>query len=176
MIIGLIMAIAFPSTVNAKEIFGELAGMSGVESTYISGRFAHNMKQWRSITGSHAINLDKGFSALYIYQCYSQEAVQKAAKILTEYKRSNPDLEEVLRTRESQGVYQIFERFDSEDRLMQMIIWNNEAPNVCEIVVIEWKDGLKREVSFSEDEIMDDLPFQILSYIIEPSGMYILTN
>ena len=29
-----------------------------------------------------------------------------------------------------------------------MIIWNCEAPNLCEIVVVEWKEGLDRSTSF----------------------------
>ena len=30
---------------------------------------------------------------------------------------------------------------------MKMIIWNGESPNLCEIVVVDWKDGLVRKTS-----------------------------
>ncbi len=131
-------------SVKAEEIFAELADIKQVESTYISGRMAHNMPMWRSQTGSHAINFNEGFSSLYTYQCYSVEAVDKARKILRNYLKSHPDMEVVMRTREASGEYVIYERFSKDNRLMQMIIWSSDAPNICEIVVVDWKDGLKR--------------------------------
>ena len=176
-LVAALMTMALPMTVSAKEIFADLAGMNMVESTYISGRFAHNMRQWRSARGNHVMNLDQGFSSMYTYQCYSVEAVEKAGKILKAYLKANPDIEEVLRTNDASGAYQIFERFDSEDRLMQMIIWNNEAPNVCEIVVIDWKDGLKRDVSSCGSEyFLLDFDWGVMTYLPGMSGVINMTD
>ena len=140
----LIFSLIFGMTARADEIFAELADTNSVESTYISGRMAHNMQLWRNITGTHAMNFSEGFSSLYTYQCYSAEAVTKARKILDAYLKKNPDMEIVMRTREASGEYVIYERFSNDNLLMQMIIWSSDAPNVCEIVVVDWKDGLKR--------------------------------
>ena len=49
--------------VSAQDIFADLAGVDNVESTYVSGRFAHNKKLWASSSGQHSIRLDKGFSS-----------------------------------------------------------------------------------------------------------------
>lgn len=129
---------------NAQEIFAELTDMKQVESTYISGRWAPTMPTWRNMTGTHAIDLREGFSALYTYNCYSIESVAKAHKILDSYLKKNSDIEVVMRTREGSSAYEIYERFTPDNRLTQMIIWSSDAPNVAEIVVVDWKEGLQR--------------------------------
>lgn len=131
----------------AEEIFAELSKMPSVESSFISGRFAHNKKLWQNANGSHAMNLSGGFSALYTYQCYSAESIDKAKKILDAYLKKNPDVELVMSTREHSSEYVIYERFDKEDRLKEMIIWDLEGPNLCEIVVVYWENGYVRDTS-----------------------------
>lgn len=139
----LIMAvIAGFGPARAADIFEELAGDSKVESAYISGKFAHNMPTWRSFDGSHAMNLSQGFSALYQYQCYSEEVVNKARKILDNYLKSHPDMELMSRNVRGNEEYSIYERFNSQDDVVQMIIWNKTSKGVCEIVVIDWNKGI----------------------------------
>ena len=132
---------------NAADIFAELTGMDNVESTYVSGRFAHNKKYWYSNSGKHAMDLTRGFSALYSYQCYSEEAVKKARKILDDYLKKNSDVEVVMKTIQGRQEYMVLEKFTSDEKVAQMIIWNSDAPNVCEIVVIDWNKGLERTKS-----------------------------
>lgn len=132
----------------AADIFASLAGDNTVESTYVSGRFAHNMPRWRSRTGNHSIDLSKGFTAMYNYQCYSEESVKKARKLLLDYLKSNPDVEVMMKT--SQGgrngqQYEVYERFLDEDTVSQLIIWSSDAPGICEIVVVDWNKGMKRD-------------------------------
>lgn len=135
------------ATAKAEDIFADLTDLKQVESTYISGRFAHNQKTWQSHSGMRAVNLSDGFSSLYTYRCYSQESVDKARSILKAYLRKHPEMEVVMRTKELAGEYVIYEQFNSDDKLMKMIIWNGEAPNLCEIVVVDWKDGYVRKTS-----------------------------
>lgn len=130
---------------EAQEVFADLAGMNHVESTYVSGRFAHNNQFWRSNSGSHVMDLSRGFSSLYSYRCYSEEAVGKAMEILKKYLKSNSDIEVVMKTTQGLQEYVIYEKFlDDGNKISQMIIWNREAPNVCEIVVINWDKGVER--------------------------------
>lgn len=137
---------------SAQDIFAELAGIDNVESTYVSGRFAHNKKIWASSSGQHSIRLDKGFSSFYSYQCYSEKSVAMAKKILKQYLKDNPSVEVMMRT--SQGVqeYAVYEKFtDDGDKITQMVIWNSDAPNVAEVSVINWNKGLVRTKSKYED-------------------------
>lgn len=132
-----------PVSIHAEDVFGELTGVSGVESTYVSGRWAHNQKTWRSALGSRAIDLSKGFSALYSYQCYSEESVKKAQKILTDYLKKNPKIQVMMRNVQNGQTYAVYERFSDDGKLVtQMIIWNSDAPNICEVVVIDWNKGI----------------------------------
>lgn len=136
---------------RADEVFAGLAEMNSVESTYVSGRFSHNQRYWVSKDGRHSMNLSQGFSALYIYQCYSEEAVKAARKILDGYLKKNPEMEVVMRTREASSEYLVLEKFMTDNKVSQMIIWSSDAPNVCEIVVVDWKNGLSRgESSYSD--------------------------
>ena len=80
---------------------------------------------------------------MYSYKCQSAEAVNKATKILDAYLKKSSDVELVMRDVQGTVDYRIYEKFNSEDKIMQMIIWNQEAPNLCEIVVIDWKKGLE---------------------------------
>ena len=135
-------------SINAQDIFADLAGVDNVESTYVSGRFAHNKKIWASSSGQHSIRLDKGFSSFYSYQCYSEKSVAMARKILKQYLKDNPSVEVMMRT--SQGVqeYAVYEKFtDDGDKITQMVIWNSDAPNVAEVSVINWNKGLVRTKS-----------------------------
>ena len=160
---------------KAQEIFADLSDMSNVESVYVSGRFAHNYPTWRSMDGKHAMNL-RGFSALYIYQCYSIESVNKASEILKSYLKKNPKLELVMSSKEIGGEYKIYETFNKDNKLMEMIIWNCEAKNMCEIVVVKWKDGLERgsDSQYSDYQSLLDSDFSNLimksSQILIPSS------
>lgn len=139
-------------SINAQDIFADLAGVDNVESTYVSGRFAHNKKIWASSSGQHSIRLDKGFSSFYSYQCYSEKSVAMARKILKQYLKDNPSVEVMMRT--SQGVqeYAVYEKFtDDGDKITQMVIWNSDAPNIAEVSVINWNKGLVRTKSKYED-------------------------
>ena len=165
----LCVVIMAPFAVRGEDIFAELTHYNQVESTYVSGRFAHNMKTWRSLSGQHAMNLGDGFSSLYTYQCYSQETVSKARKILDNYLSSHKDMELMMRTKHQGGEYLVYEQFNKEDKLVRMIIWNNDSPGMCEVVVVDWKNGLVRDTSSFSDPsglIIDgngDTWFQIIS-------------
>ena len=122
-------------SINAQDIFADLAGVDNVESTYVSGRFAHNKKIWASSSGQHSIRLDKGFSSFYSYQCYSEKSVAMARKILKQYLKDNPSVEVMMRT--SQGVqeYAVYEKFtDDGDKITQMVIcllYTSPSPRDC---------------------------------------------
>lgn len=133
-----------PATVSADEIFKDLVEMNQVESSYVSGRFAGTKKVWRSSNGIRAVDLSQGFSALYSYQCYSIQSVEEAKRILKNYLKKNSNIQLMLRTKQGTGEYCLYEDIDKENRVRQMIIWNMEAPNVCEIVVVDWKNGLEK--------------------------------
>lgn len=144
----------------AEDVFADLAGMSHVESTYVSGRFAHNKKYWYSNSGMHKMDLSRGFSSLYSYQCYSEETVAKARDILKRYLKKNPDVEVVMKTTQGMQEYVVYEKFiDEGKKVEQMIIWNSDASNVCEIVVINWDKGLERGTArYSDDNIPESVP------------------
>lgn len=146
--------------VMAEDVFADLAGMSHVESTYVSGRFAHNKKYWYSNSGMHTMDLSRGFSSLYSYQCYSEEAVTKARDILKKYLKKNPDVEVVMKTTQGMQEYVVYEKFiDEGKKVEQMIIWNSDASNVCEIVVINWDKGLERGTArYSDEDIPESIP------------------
>lgn len=152
---------------EAKDIFADLAGMAGVESTYVSGRFAHNKQSWKSNSGLHGIDLSRGFSALYSYECYSEEAVRKARAILKNLIKNDPDLELMMKTTQGSQEYLVYEKFNDEGNLIQMLIWNSDAPHVCEIVVIDWKEGLKRDSSYKTDSF---------GRMLIPTGAFFGTN
>lgn len=141
--VSVLMSLFFGSGVLASDIFAELSGMPQVESTYVSGRFSHNKKYWLSNSGKQSVDLTRGFSALYSYECYSEEAVKKARKLLEDYLKKNPDVEIMMKTVQDRQEYVIYEKFTADDKVSQMIIWNSDAPNVCEIVVIDWNKGLE---------------------------------
>lgn len=146
--------------VMAEDVFADLAGMSHVESTYVSGRFAHNKKYWYSNSGMHKMDLSWGFSSLYSYQCYSEETVAKARDILKRYLKKNPDIEVMMKTTQGMQEYVVYEKFvDEGKKVEQMIIWNSDASNVCEIVVINWDKGLERGTArYSDDNIPESVP------------------
>lgn len=168
-----LMGIAFmlPCNVRAEDIFSELTDLKQVESTYISGRFSHNKRSWQSHSGLRAVNLSNGFSSLYTYRCYSTESVDKARSILKAYLKKHPDMEVVMRTKELAGEYVIYEQFNSEDKLMKMIIWNAEAPNLCEIVVVDWKDGLVGNTSSNQVDFWGNPARYNLDFSIDLSGL-----
>lgn len=138
---------SMPASVHAEDVFADLAGMHQVESSYVSGRFSHNQKYWFSRDRQHGMDLSRGFSALYTYQCYSEEAVKKARSILKTYLKNNPDVELMMKTSQGPQEYMIYEKFIGENKISQMVIWSSDAPNTCEIVVIDWKNGLERSDS-----------------------------
>lgn len=142
-IVSVLTTIMCMGIANASDIFAELSGMPEVESTYVSGRFAHNKKYWYSSSGNHSVDLTRGFSALYSYDCYSEEAVKKARKLLDEYLKKNPDVEVMMKTVQGPQEYVIYEKFTADDKVAQMIIWNSVSSNACEIVVIDWNKGLE---------------------------------
>lgn len=144
--IAVSFAALLPLTASAEEIFAQLTEMAPneVESTYISGRWSNHKQIWASQNGRHGIDLSEGFSALYTYNCYSEAAVQKARKILDAYIKKTPDIELLMRNREAGCIYEVYEHFTKENLLKQMIVWSCDAPNVCEIIVVDWVEGLQR--------------------------------
>lgn len=146
----LVVATLLPSMAKGEEIFAELANQKQVESTYVAGKFSHNMKTWRSRSGEHALNLSTGFTSLYTYQCYSLESVKLARKILDNFLAKNKNVELMMRTREHGSEYMVYEQFNKDNNPTRMVIWDSAGPNVCEIVVVDWKDGLKRDNSYIE--------------------------
>ncbi len=151
MTLAMLAAALSPMGAHAEDIFSELTKSPQVESTYVSGRFAHNQKYWYSSDGQHSINLSRGFSAMYAYQCYSEESVSKARRILENYLKKNPDIEVVMKTTQGLQEYTVFERFLDDGKVTQMIIWSSDSPNTCDIAVIDWNKGLDRgEKHYSE--------------------------
>lgn len=148
-----VMALALlPCQGLAQDIFSELTGMEGVESTYVSGRFAHNKRYWSSSDGTHRVSLDHGFSSLYSYQCYSERSVAMAKKILKNYLKDNPNVEVMMRTTQDVQEYAVYEKFiDNGDKVSQMIIWNSAGPSAVEVSVINWNKGIERTKSKYED-------------------------
>lgn len=141
----------------AQDIFAELTRMEGVESTYVSGRFAHNKRYWISSDGTRRVSLDQGFSSLYSYQCYSEKSVEKAKKILKQYLKDNPNVEVMMRTTQDVQEYAVYEKLiDNGDKVTQMIIWNSAGPSAVEVSVINWKKGLDRSKSKYEDDDRKD--------------------
>lgn len=134
-----------PMGIYAEDIFSEISKLPQVESTYVSGLFAHNKQRWRSRDGELSVNLSSGFSALYTYQCYSEESVSKAQKILDDYLKNNPDIEMVMRTKQDFQEYTVYEKFQDDGKVVQMLIWRIDSPNMCEIAVIDWDKGFDRE-------------------------------
>ncbi len=149
-----IMALILSPTIKAEDIFAELTELQQVESSYVSGRFSHNQKMWTSRSGQRPIDLSAGFSALYSYRCYSQEAVDKARSLLKAYLKKNPSVEVMMRSKDLAGEYVIYEKFNKDDKLVQMVIWSSEGPHLCEIVVVDWNDGLKKKSSTNHEEIV----------------------
>ena len=149
--LALTMAWLLSLPASAEDVFAEIAALPQVESTYISGRFSHNKKSWYNNSYSHAVDLSRGFSAMYTYECNSQEAVKKARTILESYLKKNPDVELMMKTKQGMEEYLIYEKFNKEGKVLQMIIWSQDAPNVCEIVVIDWDEGLERSRSPHSD-------------------------
>lgn len=143
-LLPLFLIVLSSTAAKAEEVFAGLSEMKNVESTYISGRFSHSMQTWISNTGRHAMDLSRGFSALYTYQCYSEESVNRARQLLDNYLKGKKDVELMMRTKQMGGEYLIYESFDKQGRVTQMIIWNSESRNICEIVVVDWKNGLER--------------------------------
>lgn len=144
-----------PGHADAQDVFAGLAGMNHVESTYISGRFSHNKKYWTSDTGEHRIDLRSGFSSFYSYKCSSEESVSKAEEILKSYLKKNPHLEIMVKTQRGLEEYVIYEKFiDDGKKVTQMIIWNKDTSNSCEIAVINWDQGLERKTLGQLDQYL----------------------
>ena len=145
--VALLMTTLIPiGQAMAAEVFEELAGMPQVESTFISGRFAHSKKTWRSANNiRHSLNLEDGFSSLYSYHCYSKESVSKARQILNTYIKTHPEMELVMRSNEGGNNYELYESFINDNTLSKLIIWDSVGDGLCEVVVINWKDGFKRK-------------------------------
>lgn len=130
---------------NAADIFEALTDMNQVESSFVSGRFSHNYKTWRSSDYQHSMDLSDGFSSLYNYKLFSKEAVAKADQILKSYLKQNPDVELMQRNSSNSLIYAIYEQFNEEGKLIKMIIINKTGPNVGEILVVNWKNGYVRK-------------------------------
>ncbi|MDD6228501.1 MAG: hypothetical protein PUA94_05680 [Bacteroidales bacterium] len=147
-ILLLAVLMMLPGTAAAQDIFADLAGIDNVESTYISGRFAHNMKRRSSSSGEHTISLEMGFSSYYSYQCYSERSVAMAKKILKKYLKDNPTVEVVMHTTQGVQEYTVYEKFiDGGNKMSQLLIWDSDNPCVAEISVINWDKGLDRTKS-----------------------------
>lgn len=154
----LLGAFCFPAVAQAEDIFEQLSSLPSVESTYVSGRFAHNKKRWFNHDGSHSMDLSDGFSSLYSYQCYSEESVKMARKILSDYLKKNKDIEVVMRSKQGAQEYVVYEKFKDNDILTQLIIWSCDARNVCEVVVIDWDKGLRRPQNPYESSVNGLVP------------------
>lgn len=152
------MALAFlPSQGLAQDIFAELSGMEAVESTYVSGRFAHAQRYLTNKDGTHRIALNQGFSSLYSYQCYSEQSVAMAKKILKKYLKDNPNVEVVMKNTQGVLEYAVYEKFiDNGNKVSQMIIWSSDGPCAVEVSVINWKKGIERTKSEYEDSEYED--------------------
>lgn len=146
------------SRLGAQEIFDELTDSPQVESTYIAGRFAHNYPSWKSRDNVHSMNLMGGYSSMYVYECYSTEAVSRAQKILKDYLKKHPEMELVMQKKSNYEDYRVYEQFGEDDKIYKMIIWNGGVTNNCDIVVINWKDGYSRNKDHS---IIDEDIFNI---------------
>lgn len=180
-----------PSTLMAEEIFGALTSNKNVESSYVSGRMAENMKTWKGVSDRSTVNLNNGFSSLYSYRCFSVDAVNEARKILNDYLKRNSEVELIMRTKELSGEYMFYERFNSSNQILQMIIWNATEPSDCEIVVIDFTPGSSQRATItgenssaysgnynqprlSEEEYQQTLQrlreFQVREYLKEATG------
>lgn len=138
-----VMTLLMPQSAFGKDIFDELADMPGVESTYVSGRFAGNYKRWSMMDRS--LDLSMGFSSLYAYDLMSAASVSKAKTLLERYVKEHPELEVVMRKRQDTSEYLVLEQFGKDNKLYKWVIWDYRAPTSCEIVVINWKDGYAKE-------------------------------
>lgn len=141
--VAILLSSLVPASLKAEEIFKDLVDMKNVDSTFVSGRFASTKKIWRSKSGMHSMDLSQGFSAMYVYNCYSQTAADEARRLLNNYLKKNSDMEVMMRSKEAGGEYVLYQSFNSEGVLTKMIIWDSIAPNICEIVVVEWEKGLR---------------------------------
>lgn len=144
---------------NAKEIFAQLTEMPQVESTFISGKMGSRLMALPEVGRMvrNGIMLESGdFKAIFIYKCYSEESVKKARDILTDYIKSNKDVELLMRTRQGGQEYTMYEESrhgaSNSSHRSKLIIWNSDAPNVCEVVVIE----LEELPDLSELTLTDD--------------------
>lgn len=133
-------------TASAKEIFAELTEMPQVESTFISGKISSSAMAIPEISRSarNGVWVDSDFKAMYVYRCYSEESVKKAREILSRYVKSNKNVEIVMRTRQGMQEYTIYDVSvpgkDGESQRAKLIIWNADAPNMCQVVVIDWEE------------------------------------
>lgn len=166
MIIIASFSVVVPLFSSAQEIFPGLSEMKQVESTYISGRFSQAMPVWRSNSGKHALDLKRGFSSLFRYEIYSKEALDKARKMLNDYIKKNPDLELVMSTKQMMGEYLVYEKFNKDGELLQLVLLDSEGPNLGEIVVINWDSGLDR----GSDSPYNDSTSEIENYFFWKHG------
>ena len=128
---------------RADSIWDQMAALPDVESTYVSGRFAHNYRQWNMM--NRALNLEMGFSSLYAFSFTSASSVKKANELLNRYLRENKNVELVLKTTQNGSDYRMYEKFGADNKLYQWIIWDSMASEVCELVIINWKDGYTKK-------------------------------
>ncbi|MDE6537590.1 MAG: hypothetical protein K2M13_06100 [Muribaculaceae bacterium] len=154
--LGLLIVVLIPGKIAAQDIFSELTNDPSVKSTYISGKFSHNSNgRWYSRSYEHSMQIGKDFSTLFQYECNGEETVKTAERILSRYLKDNPDMELMQSTNNYGSVYSIYEKFNSEGKVMQLIILNKETPQFCELVVVNWKNGYERE-SNKKLKIMSD--------------------
>lgn len=154
------------------DVFKDLADQKNVESTYVSGRFSQNMKRWDSQTGSRSIDLSRGFSSMYIYQCYSSEAVSNARKLLDNFLSKHKNIDLLIRTKQLQAEFMIYEMVNDEGKIVKGIVWNSDAPGTCEIVVINWEKGLIRDhtTPYSFDDSENHITKSNRNYFYNYSG------
>lgn len=141
--IAILLSSLVPISLKAEEIFKDLVDMKNVDSTFVSGRFASTKKIWRSKSGMHSMDLSQGFSAMYVYNCYSQTATDEARRLLNNYLKKNSDMEVMMRSKEAGGEYVLYQSFNKDNVLVKMIIWDSVGSNICEVVVVEWEKGLR---------------------------------
>ncbi|MDE6836487.1 MAG: hypothetical protein K2J03_05990, partial [Muribaculaceae bacterium] len=143
--LGLLIAALIPGQIAAQDIFSELTNDPSVKSTYVSGKFSHNSNgRWYSRSYEHSMQIGKDFSTLFQYECNGEETVKTAERILSRYLKENPDMELMRSTNNYGSIYSIYEKFNGDGKVIQLIIMNKETPQFCEIVVVNWKNGYQR--------------------------------
>jgi hypothetical protein len=58
-------------------------------------------------------------------------------------------MEMVMKQEQGCQQYRVYEQFGKDGKIYKMIIWSAEADNLCEVVVIDWDEGLTHGEQYS---------------------------